>query len=129
MAVVWLSFSGFGVLMSTPNPEKDSLLGQTIPIQKPFSIFEITGFFSPTLYIVRNVRFINWMNIEQGKTRLTCLLIVIRFPLEVVAINFSASVQRNPLYGEVNHRPTKTLPTLHLEPGPQPHSQNQAPET
>ena len=44
-----LSFSGFGVLMSTPNPEKDSLRGQTVPIQKPLSIFEITGFFSPTL--------------------------------------------------------------------------------
>ena len=36
--------------MGTLNPEKDSLLGQTVPIQKPISIFEITGFLSRTLY-------------------------------------------------------------------------------
>ena len=45
-----LSFSGFGVPMRTLNPEKDSLLGQTVPIQKPISIFEMTGFLSRTLY-------------------------------------------------------------------------------
>ena len=46
-----LSFSGFVVPMRTLNPEKDSLLGQSVPIQKPISIFEITGFLSRTLYV------------------------------------------------------------------------------
>ena len=34
-----LSFSRFNVLMGTPNPEKNNLLGQTVLIQKPLSIF------------------------------------------------------------------------------------------
>ena len=40
-----LSFSQFGVLMSRLNCEKDSLIGQTLHVQNPSSIFGQFGFF------------------------------------------------------------------------------------
>ena len=43
-----LSFSGFKVLMGTLNPEKDSLLGQAVPIQKPISTVSYTHLTLPT---------------------------------------------------------------------------------
>ena len=47
-----LSFSQFGVLMSTFNCEKDSHLGQTVLVKRPFSNFDRGNFFFNTLYIM-----------------------------------------------------------------------------
>ena len=53
--------------MRTPNPEKDSPLGQTIPIQKPLTIFEITGIVarpvSAVIYaqFISNLKFLAWL--------------------------------------------------------------------
>ena len=45
------SFSQFNVLMSTPNCEKDNLLGQTVLVKRPISNFEKgTLFFVHPLY-------------------------------------------------------------------------------
>ena len=47
-----LSFSQLNVLMSTPNCEKDSLLGQTVLVKRPFSNFDRGHFFwSPFIVI------------------------------------------------------------------------------
>ena len=40
-----LSFSQSGVLMRTPDCEKHSLPGPTVPMQKLFQIFEMTVFY------------------------------------------------------------------------------------
>ena len=39
-----LSFSQSGVLMSTPDCEKDNLPGLTVSMQEPLKICEMTGF-------------------------------------------------------------------------------------
>ena len=44
------SFSGFNVLMRTPNPEKDSLLGQAAPIQRHLQFFKLLFFLAPFNY-------------------------------------------------------------------------------
>ena len=47
-----LSFSGLGLLMSTPSPEKDSLLGPMVHKKIAHTNFEKGGFFLITLYFI-----------------------------------------------------------------------------
>ena len=51
----------YGDLASTPDCEKDSLLGLTAPMQNLFQIFEITVFLeSPFIYIYIYIYVLNW---------------------------------------------------------------------
>ena len=40
-----VSFSGLGVLMSTPSPEKDTLFGPTVHEKIAYQILKMEGFF------------------------------------------------------------------------------------